>query len=47
MTNGEMIRNMSDEELAVTIACPNEMGLQKLSVTIAITVIAAGAVWNG
>lgn len=27
MTNADMIRNMSDEELAVTIACPNEMGL--------------------
>lgn len=30
MTNGEMIRNMSDEELAVTIACPNEMGLAEI-----------------
>lgn len=26
MTNAEMIRNMSDEELAVTIMCPNETG---------------------
>lgn len=26
MTNGEMIRNMTDEELAVTIMCPNETG---------------------
>lgn len=26
MTNGEMIRNMSDEEFAVTIMCPNETG---------------------
>ena len=26
MTNGEMIRNMCDEELAVTIMCPKETG---------------------
>lgn len=26
MTNGDMIRGMSDEELAVTIGCPNETG---------------------
>lgn len=26
MTNADMIRNMSDEELAVTIMCPNETG---------------------
>lgn len=26
MTNAEMIRKMSDEELAVTIMCPNEIG---------------------
>lgn len=26
MTNGEMIRKMSNEELAVTIMCPNETG---------------------
>lgn len=27
MTNADMIRAMSDEELAVTLACPNEMGM--------------------
>ena len=27
MTNADMIRAMSDEELAVTLACPNEMGI--------------------
>lgn len=26
MTNGDKIRRMSDEELAVTIECPNETG---------------------
>lgn len=26
MTNADLIRNMSDEELAVTIMCPNEAG---------------------
>ena len=26
MTNGDMIRGMSDEKLAVTIGCPNETG---------------------
>lgn len=30
MTNGEMIRRMSDEELAVTIVCPNETGHAKI-----------------
>lgn len=30
MTNAEMIRSMSDEELAVTITCPNEMGLAEI-----------------
>ena len=27
MTNADMIRSMSDEELAVTLTCPNEMGM--------------------
>ena len=27
MTNADMIRAMSDEELAVTLTCPNEMGM--------------------
>ncbi|MGI6751113.1 MAG: Lar family restriction alleviation protein [Anaerovoracaceae bacterium] len=30
MTNYEMIRNMSIEEMAVTITCPNEMGLAEI-----------------
>ncbi len=30
MTNGEMIRNMSDEMLATVITCPNEMGLAEI-----------------
>lgn len=27
MTNADMIRAMSDEELAVNLMCPNEMGM--------------------
>lgn len=27
MTNADMIRSMSDEELAVNLMCPNEMGM--------------------
>lgn len=27
MTNADRFRKMSDEELAVTIMCPNEMGI--------------------
>ena len=27
MTNGDMIRTMSDEELALSLMCPEEMGL--------------------
>ena len=26
LTNGDLIRSMGNEELAVTLACPNEMG---------------------
>lgn len=29
-TNGDMIRSMTDEELAVTLICPNEMGLAEI-----------------
>ena len=27
MTNADMIRSMSDEELAAALMCPNEMGM--------------------
>lgn len=30
MTNGDMIRSMLDEELAVTITCPNETGCAEI-----------------
>ncbi|WP_373264515.1 hypothetical protein [Hungatella hathewayi] len=30
MTNGDMIRQMSDEELAVTLMCPNESGVANI-----------------
>lgn len=30
MTNGDMIRDMTDEELALTLMCPNEMGLAEI-----------------
>lgn len=30
MTNYEMIKNMSVEELAVTIMCPNETGMAEI-----------------
>lgn len=29
-TNGDRIRSMSDEELAVTLMCPNEMGVAEI-----------------
>ncbi len=29
-TNYELIRNMSVEEMAVTIICPNEMGMAEI-----------------
>ena len=29
-TNGDLIRNMGNAELAVTIVCPNEMGLAEI-----------------
>lgn len=29
-TNAERIRHMTDEELAVTIVCPNEMGIAEI-----------------
>lgn len=31
MTNGDRLRQMSDEELAVTIMCPNEMGMAEIA----------------
>lgn len=30
MTNADMIRAMNDEELAVTLMCPNEMGMANI-----------------
>ena len=30
MTNGDMIRSMSDEDLALNIMCPNESGLAEI-----------------
>lgn len=30
MTNYERIRNMSIEEMAVTLMCPNEMGMAEI-----------------
>lgn len=30
MTNGDRIRSMTDEELAVTLMCPNEMGMAEI-----------------
>lgn len=30
MTNGDTIRGMSNEELAVTLMCPNEMGMAEI-----------------
>lgn len=30
MTNSDMIRSMTDEQLAVTLMCPNEMGLGEI-----------------
>lgn len=30
MTNGDRIRAMSDEELALTIMCPNDAGLAEI-----------------
>lgn len=30
MTNYEMIKNMSIEEMAVTLMCPNEMGMAEI-----------------
>lgn len=29
-TNADMIRSMTDEELAVTIMCPNDMGMAEI-----------------
>ena len=31
MTNYELIRTMSIEEMAVTIMCPNEMGMAEIT----------------
>lgn len=33
MTNGDRIREMSDEELAVTLMCPNDMGMADIPCT--------------
>ncbi|GAB6170603.1 hypothetical protein JCM15765_08780 [Paradesulfitobacterium aromaticivorans] len=33
MTNYELIKSMSIEEMAVTIMCPNEMGLADIECT--------------
>lgn len=30
MTNGDRVRAMSDEEMAVTMMCPNEAGLAEI-----------------
>lgn len=30
VSNGDRIRQMSDEELAVTLMCPNEMGVAEI-----------------
>jgi hypothetical protein len=30
LTNGDLIRSMGNEELAVTLACPNEMGMAEI-----------------
>ena len=30
MTNGDRIRSMSNEELAVALMCPNEMGMTEI-----------------
>ncbi|TQI66232.1 hypothetical protein [Clostridium sp. KNHs216] len=30
MSNGDRIRGMSNEELAVTLMCPNEMGMAEI-----------------
>ncbi|MGI6005217.1 MAG: hypothetical protein ACOX88_07380 [Christensenellales bacterium] len=29
-TNGDLIRGMTDEELAVTLMCPTEMGMAEI-----------------
>lgn len=31
MTNYELIKNMSIEEMAVTIICPNDMGMAEIA----------------
>lgn len=31
MTNGDRIRTMSDEQLALTIMCPNDTGLAEIA----------------
>ncbi|QEY33850.1 hypothetical protein FL966_01645 [Caproiciproducens galactitolivorans] len=30
LTNGDLIRSMSNEELTVTLTCPNEMGMDEI-----------------
>ncbi|WP_277668994.1 hypothetical protein [Caproiciproducens galactitolivorans] len=30
LTNGDLIRSMSNEKLAVTLTCPNEMGMDEI-----------------
>lgn len=31
ITNADLIRHMSDEELAVTLMCPNDMGMAEIA----------------
>ncbi len=33
ITNGDIFRNMTDEELAVTISCPNDTGMAEIKCT--------------
>lgn len=47
MTNADMIRAMSDEELAVTLTCHNEMGMADIPCDKSDQCIAASVYWIG
>ena len=47
MTNADMIRSMSDEELAANLMCPNEMGIADIPCDNRINVIATSVYWIG
>lgn len=46
-TNGDTFRVMSDEELAVTLMCPNEMGMADIPCDHSDGKTATSACWTG